>query len=132
MNKRYLTTLVSTALLAVPFSASGGTYFSFTDNDGTVHFSDERPETDYPVQEISFHETFRTAIKKLSRSELKRMISGLSTEYNVEPALVEAIVKAESEYDANAVSKTGARGLMQLMPATARSLGVFRIHDPEE
>ncbi len=50
--------------------------------------------------------------------------------HQVEPALVMAIIQAESRYDPNAVSEKGARGLMQLMPATAKALGVKNSFDP--
>lgn len=52
--------------------------------------------------------------------------------YGVEPELVKAIIMAESGYDPMAVSSRGARGLMQLMPRTAESLGVEDSFDPEE
>lgn len=53
--------------------------------------------------------------------------------HGVDPRLVAAVAGAESAYDVRAVSHKGARGLMQLMPATARRFGVTedRIHDPE-
>jgi hypothetical protein len=50
--------------------------------------------------------------------------------YEVNPALVKAIIMAESGYDPKAVSKRGAMGLMQLMPATAEALGVEDSFDP--
>ncbi len=50
----------------------------------------------------------------------------------MDPALVNAIVMAESEYNPRAVSKKGARGLMQLMPATAAALGVKDSFNPEQ
>jgi hypothetical protein len=52
--------------------------------------------------------------------------------YNVEAPLVKAIVMAESKYNPKAVSKRGAKGLMQLMPGTARDLGVKDIFDPAD
>jgi soluble lytic murein transglycosylase-like protein len=51
--------------------------------------------------------------------------------YEVEPAMVMAIIMAESSYNPKAISKKGARGLMQLMPTTARSLGVKDSFNPE-
>ena len=52
--------------------------------------------------------------------------------YDVEAALVMAIIHAESHYDPNAISHKGARGLMQLMPRTAEWLGVIDSFDPKE
>ena len=49
----------------------------------------------------------------------------------IDPALVKAIIMAESRYNPRAISKSGAKGLMQLMPSTAKSLGVENIFDPE-
>ena len=52
--------------------------------------------------------------------------------YGVSPKLLAAVAKVESGYDPNAVSKAGAQGLMQLMPSTARGLGVKNSFDPEQ
>jgi soluble lytic murein transglycosylase-like protein len=51
--------------------------------------------------------------------------------YKVDPALIHAIILAESSYNPQAVSKKGAKGLMQLMPSTAAALGVKDAFDPE-
>jgi hypothetical protein len=52
--------------------------------------------------------------------------------YNVSPKLLAAVAKVESGYDPKAVSRAGAQGLMQLMPGTARGLGVTNSFDPEQ
>ena len=60
------------------------------------------------------------------------IIANVSRRYNVEQALVKAMIKAESGFQPNAVSPKGARGLMQLMPGTAQMHGVRNIHEPRD
>ncbi|MEA1946543.1 MAG: lytic transglycosylase domain-containing protein [Thermodesulfobacteriota bacterium] len=52
--------------------------------------------------------------------------------YQIDPALVKAIIMAESGYNARAISNKGAKGLMQLMPATAQALGVEDVFNPKQ
>ena len=52
--------------------------------------------------------------------------------HQVDPALIKAIIKAESSYNPRAISKRGAKGLMQLMPRTAKALGVEDSFNPEQ
>jgi len=58
------------------------------------------------------------------------IVAEASERYGVESCLVKAVIMAESSYNPRAVSRRGARGLMQLMPRTAESLGVENIFDP--
>lgn len=60
------------------------------------------------------------------------IIKTVAARHKIDPALVKAVIMAESRYDHRAVSKKGAGGLMQLMPLTAKSLGVQDIFDPED
>lgn len=66
-----------------------------------------------------------------TRHLYRPIIRRVAARYAVDPALVQAIIMAESAYDPRAVSRRGALGLMQLMPATAESLGVEDSFDPE-
>lgn len=67
---------------------------------------------------IDWHNT------KLYLTQYKHTIKAAAKLYNVSPALIRAIIHAESHFNAKAVSKQGAQGLMQLMPTTAKALGV--------
>ena len=63
-------------------------------------------------------------------ASLEEIFEEASRKYNVPKNLIKAIAKAESDFNPNATSKAGAQGIMQLMPATARELGVTDAYDP--
>jgi soluble lytic murein transglycosylase-like protein len=65
-------------------------------------------------------------------SKYDPIIERYAARYDVDPTLVRAVIQVESDFNPNCVSHKGARGLMQLMPATARRFGVTKIHDPEQ
>jgi hypothetical protein len=67
-----------------------------------------------------------------SPSPYSSQILAAAKEHKVDPAFIAAVIRAESNGVPTAVSRKGARGLMQLMPATARRLGVKRPFDPKE
>lgn len=68
----------------------------------------------------------------LSREGIEVMVDKVSAKYGLDPALLKAVIKAESNFNPLALSSAGAMGLMQLMPATARSLGVKNSYDALE
>jgi soluble lytic murein transglycosylase-like protein len=63
---------------------------------------------------------------------IKQIIDAAADKYNLPAKLIQAVVKVESNFNPRAVSSEGARGLMQLMPATARELGVRNSFDVRE
>ncbi len=68
----------------------------------------------------------------LSERELEPLIKRHSSQQQLHPALIRAVIKAESNFDPRAVSRAGAIGLMQLMPQTAVRLDVRDMFDPDE
>jgi len=65
-------------------------------------------------------------------TDLDQIFAKASQKYNVPLGLLKAVAKAESGFNPLALSRCGAQGIMQLMPATARSLGVTNPFDPEQ
>jgi soluble lytic murein transglycosylase-like protein len=81
--------------------------------------------TPAPVQ------TAGTVQPALSRAELDQFVREISSRYQLDPDFVMSVIKAESNFQARAVSRKGAQGLMQLMPETASQLGVTDPFDPK-
>jgi soluble lytic murein transglycosylase-like protein len=67
-----------------------------------------------------------------NRQKIEVMIREVSARYNVDPALIRAVIQTESNFNSKAVSSKGALGLMQLVPETARQLGVNNAFDPKQ
>lgn len=67
-----------------------------------------------------------------NKSQYDSIISDMSKKYNVPFNLVKLVINAESTFNPNATSRSGAMGLMQLMPATAKWLGVNNAYDPKQ
>ncbi len=76
--------------------------------------------------------TKRPAVPTAERRDMTQMIAAAGNAHNINVALLASVVNAESGGHAGAVSHAGAQGLMQLMPATARSMGVNDSFAPEE
>ena len=69
---------------------------------------------------------------KAQMSDIDEIVETFSSKYNIDGDFIKAIIKQESGFNPNATSKKGAMGLMQLMPATAKSLGVVNAYNPWE
>lgn len=134
--------LVLCALVFSGEAYAGGTYKT-RQKDGTVMFSDVRPGA--KVQ------SYKYLGKRLKRGKATASCAGMNeikleeragritekfvrfgAEFGVDPILIKAIARVESCFHIKAVSSAGAKGVMQLMPATAGDYGVYDLFDPEK
>jgi len=108
--------------------------------DGVIHYTDRPPakaayNTVGPSPTAGSSTSKKISIGQTSSSKTQKyadIIARVSTTYGISPGLVNAVIKVESNHNARAVSPKGARGLMQLMPPTAKRFGVSDSFDPED
>ncbi|MGH1537349.1 MAG: lytic transglycosylase domain-containing protein [Gammaproteobacteria bacterium] len=107
-------------------------FYVYKENDGTSWITDRKmPQEKYTLMATIGRPTAVVSCRRMTASKLEKRassyadtIEAYSIAYEVDPKLVKAIIAIESCFDRKAVSAVGARGLMQLMPATAKELGV--------
>ena len=129
---------VSVAALTLASLEARADIYRFVDERGVVHF------TNIPGLDKRYKLIRREAGSIVPRSgqvwmpteadirKFSGIIESASRSHGIEPALVQAVITAESGFNPNALSRKGASGLMQLMPDTARRYGVQNIFDPVE
>jgi soluble lytic murein transglycosylase-like protein len=112
--------------------------YKYTDKNGVVSFSDRAPmRTKYevvsyscyacnPASKVDWYNT------PLHMQAFEYPINSAAKKFGVDPALVRAVIHAESAFRPNAKSRKGAQGLMQLMPATAKDMGVKNAFSPAQ
>lgn len=133
---------MATHLAANEFRAQQSTVkvFKYTNRSGVPSFSDRAPTgTTYELIQYSltcYACNVRSRVDwdstPLQLNAFQDTINTAARKYRVDPALVRAVIHAESAFKPSARSKKGAIGLMQLMPGTAREMGVVDIMSPED
>lgn len=103
--------------------------YQYVDRHGVISLTNVPTDARYKRIVLNSSPTFRS---HLPVKELDHVISRSARLYRLHPALVRAIIKAESDFDPRAVSRAGALGLMQLMPDTAVQHNVRDAFNPEE
>ncbi len=104
--------------------------YKYVDNDGVLHLTNvpSIPNARYVLVLREKRILFQSDIDV---NKFDYIISNAAKKFRIHPALIKAIIKAESNFNHEAISPTGAQGLMQLMPATAYALQVEDVFHPE-
>lgn len=135
MKRLRISAIVFAICLQGPAAAGNGITYKYEEEDGTVWFTDRKPNADR-LNEFRFmgyhgRPPARASCSGLRDEEVERRqarietpVQQLADRYGVDRLLIKAIIAVESCFDPKAVSRVGARGLMQLMPYTASAVGV--------
>jgi soluble lytic murein transglycosylase-like protein len=122
-------------LLLVPFTVFAADVYTFHDEDGTKYYTNTQgpgcTKARFPLILKKGGSSARAHFSDLKMRDYEPLIVQASTKYSVDPDIVRAVIKVESNFNNHAVSPKGAQGLMQLMPQTARELGVNDPFEPE-
>jgi soluble lytic murein transglycosylase-like protein len=125
------------ALLCASTAAAHAKIYTYVDADGVRHYTDVPDNNRYRLLVLSPQD--RTAsgdrydLMLLAKAgQYDAIIEKAAVSASVEPNLLRAVIVVESGFNSRAVSKRGAVGLMQLMPATATRFGVSNPYDPRE
>ena len=135
---RFVVILAAAAAVLAGAVPSGAETFQFVAPDGTVHFTNAPSDPRYRrMAGVSSNssgtaEGFFRVPSTVSTASLTETIRDAAQRHGVPEELVAAVIRVESGFNVRAVSRKGARGLMQLMPGTAAILGVRDSFDPAE
>ena len=111
-------------------AAAAGDIYRYVNEDGIIVFTDNPLHDGYKIH-VREKGSFRLASTK-GYYPYRNLVVEACTIYRIDEALIRAVIEVESDYKRYAISSAGARGLMQLMPETARVLGVKNIWDPRQ
>ena len=135
---KYIVTLVVLFCLFFLTTPSSGGIYRYVDERGVIHFTNcpRDPKFKLYIRETNEDvgdENHSSSVSYIKDSnQYDSLISELSKRYQVDFALIKAMIRAESGFNPFAVSRKGAKGLMQLMPETASRMNVSNIFNPRE
>ena len=133
--RSYVVPLTMCGVLWLPVAKAD--IYKYTDHKGVTHFADRPLSHQYKLvlktkKKTLARERATPSFNPGNRDHYVDMVANVANRYRIDAALIHAVITTESAYDSKAVSRAGALGLMQLMPATAKRYGVNDPHNPME
>lgn len=128
MRKGWHIAIALAGLILLSAGPALGEIYYRTDTDGLVYFTNA-PTT---PQHRLLRPGVLPATTKLTAANISGLIDVLAAEYELDPALIRAVIQVESNFNRKAISPKGAQGLMQLMPGTVWRFSVGDVYDPHE
>jgi len=133
--------ILTFSLFLIPNLSSAGIY-RYEDENGVVHFTNCPRDSKFKLyikeskDDVGGEETPRSGLPVVPNgnksSQFDSLINEFSKKYDVDFALIKAMIQTESGFNPLAVSRKGAKGLMQLMPETALRMNVSDVFNPRE
>jgi soluble lytic murein transglycosylase-like protein len=125
-------TFLLTIVAQGAYNPASAELFYYIDPSGALHFTNVPDDARYRSLSKLQLERSRKKVLSSGYDDFRPYIQNAARKYDVDPLLIRALIKVESDYDPFAVSDSGAQGLMQLMPATSRRMDVRDPFNPEE
>ncbi|MGV8059349.1 MAG: transglycosylase SLT domain-containing protein [Smithellaceae bacterium] len=118
-------------VLLISVNMAHADIFKYVDNEGVLHLTNvpSNPDAKYVLVLKEKRILFNS---RIDVNRFDQIILNAANKHKMDPALIKAVIKAESNFNHQAVSPVGAQGLMQLMPATASQLQVRDAFHPEK
>ncbi|HDL53725.1 MAG TPA: DUF4124 domain-containing protein [Proteobacteria bacterium] len=119
-------------LVVVTENQAGADIYRYVDKKGVVNFTDSPGNAGRSGYEVYLREDVSRPLRAIGYYPYRDEVRNASSLYKIDEPLLRAVMEVESDYNRFAISSTGARGLMQLMPDTMRYLGVRNPYDPKQ
>ncbi len=129
MIQRFIVVLLSILLTLIVNAKSKAQVYTYTDRNGVLHFTNVPTDKKFRLYRPS---GFQYIADPHRHRRYDSIIKWAAKKHELNWALIKAIIHVESNFNPRAVSRKGAKGLMQLMPKTVRRMAVYNPFDPRE
>lgn len=121
--------MIATVLFWGLVPAAEADIYKYIDSNGVLHFTNAPTSSNY---KLYIRERPKFSPSPYDTRKFDSLITAAAEKHGVSFSLLKAMIKVESDYNPRAVSRKGAKGLMQIMPETSKALNIQNVFDPWE